>query len=373
MLDSSFRLGSVLGIRIGVHYTWFIIFALLTYSLYAVFAYQHEQWQSSVALGTAVVTSLLFFASILLHELGHSVVALYRGIRVRAITLFIFGGMAQTEKDAESAATEFWIAIAGPIVSLLLAGMFYVLALLTGQPGAPATEACTWLARINLMVALFNLLPGFPLDGGRVFRAIVWWVSGNARKGMQWALWSGRVVAYGLIGYGLFVILYHGYVINGMWIALIGWFLLNLTQAHGREYTLGRVLNNVTVLHMMRRDVPRVAATTPILEWVDDYVLTHGLRAYLVDDEGRAVGLVTLSDASRIERAEWGKVSVRKVMTPYERLHMVSPDANLAQVMRLMYEYSLNQVPVNRNGDIVGWIDRDYLLRVLQLHSETGR
>ena len=156
MLESSFRLGTLFGIRIGVHYTWFIIFALLSYSLYGLFSFQHEDWTTNVALSAAVLSALLFFVSIVLHELGHSIVAIRRGIRVRAITLFIFGGMAQTEKDSDSAGTEFWIAIAGPIVSFVLAGLFYALSVIAEGINEPLEESFAWLARINLMVALFN-------------------------------------------------------------------------------------------------------------------------------------------------------------------------------------------------------------------------
>ena len=195
MLQSSLRLGTVAGIRIGVHYTWFIIFFLISFSLYTFFRQQHDDWSANLALATAVITSLLFFASIILHELGHSIVAIARGIRVASITLFIFGGVAQTEKDSDSAATEFWVAIAGPLVSFFLAGMFYVLGILFGSYSEAVAESLAWLASINLMVAIFNLIPGFPLDGGRVFRAVIWGLSGNATKGMNWAVISGRVAA----------------------------------------------------------------------------------------------------------------------------------------------------------------------------------
>lgn len=373
MLQSSVRLGTIAGIRIGLHYTWFIIFVLMSYSLYLWFMEIHPDWSGRVAVATAVVTSLLFFASILLHELGHSIVAIGRGIRVHSITLFIFGGLAQTEKDADSAATEFWIAIAGPLVSLFLAAVFYFLKLLLGPHSEAVGEATSWLASINLAVTLFNLVPGFPLDGGRVFRALVWGITSNAVKGMNWAVMSGRIVAYSLMAFGLFVMLYTGLLLNGLWMLGIGWFLLTAAELSGQAYTLSRIICGVVAREVMQRDVPWVEGSLSITDWIDAHVLTTGRRGFLVRQDQRVIGLVTLSDCKRLPRTHWPTTPVREVMTPFERLHTVRPEASVDTVLRLMQTYSLNQVPVTEGGDIVGWIDRERLLNILRLHGETGR
>ncbi len=371
MFQSSFRLGTVLGIRIGVHYTWLIIFVLLTSSLYAVFVEVHPQWSTRVALTTSVITSLLFFLSIILHELGHSIVAIYRGIRVRAITLFIFGGMAQTEKEPDSPSTEFWVAIAGPIVSFILAALFYGLHDFFSNVNEAAAESFKWLASINFMVAVFNLIPGFPLDGGRVFRAFVWGVTRDATKGMRWAVTSGRVVAYMLMILGVLTILQTGQILSGLWTLGIGWFLLAAAEASGQSFTINRILSRIMASQVMDRDVPFVEGTVPVSEWIDYRVLPAGQRAFLVKQDQRIVGLVTMSDCKKLPKQQWSTTSVSEIMTPVDHLHTVTPDTNLAEVLRNMSIHSFNQVPVVDAGHVIGWIDRHRILKVLELHTKS--
>lgn len=373
MLESSFRLGSIAGIRIGVHYTWFIIFFLLSSSLLALFTDSHPEWSTLTSLLTAVITTLLFFASIILHELGHSLVAIARGIRVQSITLFIFGGVAQSEKESNTAATEFWVAIAGPAVSFALAGLFYLLKLWWGSYSDIAAESLDWLMTINLVVAIFNLIPGFPLDGGRVFRALVWMITGNAMKGMQWAVLGGRLFAYGLMFMGLLTVLQTGLLINGIWLVGIGWFLLSAAEASGRAYVTDQLVGGLTVGDIMRKDVPVVAAGLSVLDWVDEHVLLTSQRAYLVKQGDRIIGLVTLSDAIKLPRKQWGDTPVQEVMTALERLYTVNPSSGIKEVLMLMRNHALNQVPVVDGGHIVGWVDREHLLKILQLHGEAGR
>jgi len=373
MLESSFRLGSVAGIRIGVHYTWFIIFFLLSSSLFALFSHDHPEWGVTTSMITAMVTTLLFFASIILHELGHSLVAMARGIRVRAITLFIFGGVALTEKEAESAATEFWIAIAGPLVSFSLAALFYLLKLWLGSFSSTAAESLDWLATINLVVAIFNLVPGFPLDGGRVFRAIVWWLTGNASLGMQWAVLGGKLVAYGLMFYGMLTVMFTGLLINGLWLIGIGWFLFNAAEASGRSFITERLLGDVSIGDIMQTDPPGVEAGVMILDWVDQYVLRTGQRAFVVTQDSSVIGLVTLTDTGKLPRQHWASRPVHEIMTPLPQLHTVRPDSAVNEVIRYMNQHAINQVPVIDSGQVVGWVDRQQLLKIMQLHSETGR
>ena len=369
MVNYSFKLATVAGIRIGIHYTWFIIFALITLSLSASVAADYPALTYTQSIAWAVITALLFFASIVLHELGHSLVAIARGVPVRSITLFIFGGVAQTERDADSAATEFLIAIAGPLVSLTLAAVFHLLSGLLKPVYAPAATASDWLSFINLTVALFNLLPGFPLDGGRVFRALVWGVTHNAAKGMRWAVVGGKLVAFGFILFGLLLALY-GQLVNGLWLAAIGWFLLNAAESSGRNFALERLLQGVRVGEVMRHGVPQVSGGMTVAQWVDDYVLATGQRAFLVVDDGQTVGLVTLSDSRKLPRDRWPSTPVRAVMTPQRQLHQVQPSTGVAEALRIMERHSVHQVPVAQDGVIVGWIDRDNLLRIIRLRAE---
>ncbi|KPK49884.1 MAG: hypothetical protein AMS22_13000 [Thiotrichales bacterium SG8_50] len=369
MFENSFRLGSVAGIRIGVHYTWFVIFLLLSSLLYNSFSYQHPEWDKTIALLTAVITTLVFFASIVLHELGHSLVAIKRGISVRSITLFIFGGVAQTEKESESAQTEFLVAIAGPLVSFGLAALFFLLAVWLSPVSEVAGEAFEWLATINLMVAIFNMAPGFPLDGGRVFRALVWGFTGDAAKGMRWAVFAGKAVAYLLMGMGILAAIQTN-LLNGIWLFGIGWFLLVSAQASGQSFTINRVFQRTHAGDLMERDVPVVASTVSIADWVEDYVFAKGTRAFLVAEQGDIVGLITLSDCNKIPRERWQDTAVKMVMTPIASLHSVGIDTDITAVLQLMAAHSLNQVPVIDDSAIVGWIDRDRLIKILKVHTE---
>lgn len=376
MLESSVTVGRVAGIRIGIHYTWVVIFALLLFSLSFVFGEQNPQWGQTEVIGAAFAATILFFISIILHELGHSLVAIARGIPVQSITLFIFGGVAQSEEEAENARDEFAIAIAGPLVSFALAALFYMLSLPAQAVSELAATALAWLATINLVVGIFNLVPGFPLDGGRVLRALVWGGTGDPVKGMRWAVTSGRIVAFGLMLLGVAVAFGTGLFINGFWLVAIGWFLLSAAEASGTQFTLTRLLRGVSVEQLMQYDVPQVSADMSLADWMDQRVLTSGQRAYLVTegiDGERVAGLVTLSDSKKVPRERWAATPVRAAMTPRAQLRTVKSDAPALEVLRTLERDALNQVPVTDAGEVVGWIDRDQFMRILRRHVEAGR
>ena len=372
MFGSTFRLGSVAGIRIGVHYTWFVILFLLISTLYASFRVNQPDWSQTIALVTAIVTALLFFGSIVLHELGHSIVALKRGIRVSSITLFIFGGVARTEKDADSAQTEFWVAIAGPAVSVALSAVFYLLSQSLGSAFPVVAVAMDWLAMINLMVAIFNMVPGFPLDGGRVFRAIVWGVTGDATKGMTWAVTAGKLFAYLLMGLGFMMVIQTRMFINGIWLIGIGWFLLMSAQASGQAFTANRISKKIVAGDLMETDIPVVPDTLMLSEWLEDYVLQRGQRAFLVVEGNTVVGLITPVDCNKIAQSRRRSTPVSEVMTPFANLKTVDVSTDIMQVMQLMAAHSFNQVPVTDGGNVIGWIDRDRLIKILHLHQQAG-
>ena len=373
MLESSFRIATVAGIRIGVHYTWFIVFFLLSSALASFFRESHPEWSGSAVMLTALLTTLMYFVSIVLHELGHSLVAIARGVQVRAITLFIFGGIAKTEKDSETAATEFYIAIAGPLVSFVLAGLFYLMKIIAASYNAIATEAFSWLATINLVLAVFNMIPGFPLDGGRVFRALIWKITGDAVRGMQWAVMGGKIVAYGLMFSGALVGLQPGMLLNGIWLMGIGWFLFAAAEGSKRAYFTQRLAAHVPVGDVMLKNVPEVNAEMNILSWVDEKMLLTGQRSALVTENGQIVGLLTLNDVIKCPREQWPSTPARHVMTPLEQLHIAKPSNTILEALQIMSEHGINQVPIIDKGVIVGWVDREHLLRILQLHTATGR
>lgn len=372
MLESSFQIARVAGIRIGVHYTWLIIFFLINSSLYFVFRAENHHWNQFAIIITSLVTSLLFFTSIVLHELGHSLVALRNGIKVHSITLFIFGGVAQTEREADRPMVEFKVAIAGPLVSLALAGLFWVLRdILGAREHDPVYVGFDWLASINLVVAIFNLVPGFPLDGGRVFRAIVWALTGDERKGMKWAVAGGRLVAYGLMLWGLLVSIQTRNLLSGFWLIGIGWFLLSAAEASGRAFTQGRVLKRLDLDALVQRDVPRVPGELSVQDWVAGYVLPKLQRVALVEQDGRIVGLVTLSDSGKLPEPDWSSAHVADIMTPIDKIKSVSVDSSLEDILVTMQNNGINQVPVVENGVITGWVDRESLLRALRIYTES--
>lgn len=368
MFRSVLSLGHIQGIRIEVHASWLIIFALLMVTMTTGLRNEYASWTFSQALLTALLTSVTFFASIVAHELGHSLVAIRRGVPVNAITLFIFGGVAQLDKDSESAVDEFWIAIAGPVVSFVLALGFALLSAMAVSE--PWVVGLGWLAVINLMVAVFNLIPGFPLDGGRVFRALVWKVTGDAAKGNRAAVAGGRMVAYGLFALGLWRLLVEGNAIGGLWIMLLAWFLLNLAEGHGQTFNLQKQLSGIRARELADPRAPSVASSTTIDEWVHTRVLPEGQRAYIVADGDRALGLVSLSDTSETDRQHWPECRVVELMTPIEEVVRVTPETEAAEVLATMTEHSLNQLPVMEGEQVVGWIDRERLLKTVNLHME---
>ncbi|WP_104204030.1 site-2 protease family protein [Billgrantia saliphila] len=374
MFKSVLVIGHFRGIRLEVHISWLIIFVLLLSTMSSGFQRQHPDWTMTTAVLTALVTSLLFFASIVAHELGHSLVAIRRGVPVNAITLFIFGGVAQMTRDPDKANDEFWIAIAGPAVSLILAAAFGLLAALNGEGPAPVPVALGWLATINLAIAIFNMIPGFPLDGGRVLRAAVWKATGDLRKGNAAAYASGRLVAYGLFGLALWNMLLAGNLAGGLWIMLIAWFLLNMTQAQENQFLLRDRLSGVRAQDLADTDVPLVNARSAVETWLQRDVLPSGRRAFLVGDAAdRIEGLVSLSDTRKVPQAQWADTTVGEIMTPAERLHHVAPHARVDEVMQLVNQHNLNQVPVMEGGRVSGWIDRQRLLRTIEIHLQVKR
>ncbi len=370
MFKSVLLLGHFRGIPIQVHVSWLIIFALLMVTMTTGFQQQYEHWPFMTAVTTALLTSLMFFASIVAHELGHSLVAIRRGVPVGSITLFIFGGVAEMTSDSRRAVDEFWIAIAGPLVSVALAVIFSVLSAIAGAWHEPVAVGLGWLAAINFLVALFNMIPGFPLDGGRVFRALVWKVTGDQGKGTRAAVTGGRIVAYGLFAFGLWQILVLGSLLGGFWMILIGWFLLIMAEGHGRNYDLRERLSGVKARDIADRDVPLVRPETRIQDWVNHQVLPHGYRSCMVGDGRRFLGLISLSDARRISDEYWASARVTEVMTPIEYLTTVTMETPAEKVLELMSQHNLNQLPVTEGDRIVAWIDRHKLLRILQLHME---
>jgi Zn-dependent protease/predicted transcriptional regulator len=371
---SNIKLGKIHGIEIGLHYSWFIIAALIVFSLGEHFRQVNPNWSASQIWITALLTAVLFFVSLLLHELSHSLVAQARGLKVKEITLFALGGVSQIEGGATDAKTEFWVAIAGPIASLIIG--FGCLAIAYGlgwrRPAEPRTEVTAvlvWLGYINVALAVFNMIPGFPLDGGRVLRSIVWAITKNADKSTRIAARIGQVVAALFIFDGIWQF-FSGAGFGGLWIAFIGWFLMDAAKASYGQSEITAAFQGVRVSQVMSRDCVTVNRGMSLQEFVDTYLLTTGQRCYAVEEHGHLVGLITPRDVGAIPREVWDKTTVRDAMRPLEKLHIITPDTPVLDALKLMAGNDVNQLPVVANGILQGVVSRSQLMQLLQTRSE---
>ncbi|HYH11225.1 MAG TPA: site-2 protease family protein [Thermomicrobiales bacterium] len=368
-MTASWRLLKIRGIEIGLHWSMTIVFALLTISLAtSYFPATSPDLPDAAAWAIAIVSSVLFFASILFHELGHSFVAQRYGIPVKNITLFIFGGVAQLSARAKSADVELRVAAAGPAVSLALSAIFGLIWLVARNVDYIAAPAL-WLATLNLMLTLFNLLPGFPLDGGRILRALVWKRTGSERRASQVAMVSGQILAFGLMGLGA-LLLFSGNVANGIWLIFIGWFLQNAAMAETTSSGVEEVLRDATVEQAMGPEETRVQGRLMLRQLIDDYVLPTGERHFIVVDGDTSKGIVTLRDVTRVEKERWDWTPVRDVMKPWSQLTCVSPRTALLEALKQMDDRQVRQLPVMENGEAVGLLTREEVLHYIRLRME---
>jgi Zn-dependent protease len=370
-MESSIKLGRVLGIPFGVHISWFLIFALVTWSLAAGYFPGEYPGLGGVAYALmGAATSLLFFGSVLLHELAHSVVARREGIPVRSINLFIFGGVAQITREPKTAGSEFRITIVGPLTSLALA-VFFLIAFQLDRSVSYLAAPSIWLARINLTLAVFNMIPGFPLDGGRILRAVVWKVTGDFQIATKIATGAGQIIAFAFMAVGA-VSLFGGDFFNGLWLIFIGWFLQNAAASTAAQTGLEQRLSGVTVEQAMTRDCECVAGHTRLDEIVNQQVLATGQRCFFVADGGRLRGMLTLRDVARVGRDRWGDVTAEQSMVPLDKLVQVTPKTPLISAMQTMDEANVAQVPVVENEQIVGLLSRENVLHAIRVRTELG-
>jgi Zn-dependent protease/CBS domain-containing protein len=373
-MQPQIRLGRIFGIEIGLHYSWLIIAVLMATSLAGHFGTKHPDWESAVIWTTAIMTALLFFASIILHEFSHAAVARLRGLPVRSITLFALGGVAQIGKEAADAKTEFWMGIAGPITSALIGLVCLATAWSIGwtfavEPATPLLAMLVWLGYINIGLAIFNMIPGFPMDGGRVLRAIIWWTTGNADRATRLAAGTGQVIALGFIVFGVLQF-FGGAGIGGLWMVFIGWFLLSAAQATSAQVALTETFRGVKVADLMARDSTTVDGNTNLQTFVHEFLLRSGRRCFLIAEKGRFVGLITLNEAKAIPQARWPFTTVYDVMVPLERLRTVTPEAPVTEALEIIGRENIHQLPVVSNGRLEGMISRDQIMNQLLTRAE---
>jgi Zn-dependent protease len=370
-MTANIQLGRIWGIPIGLHISWFLIFALVTWSLATgYFPGEYPDLSPPAYWLLAALTSVLFFGSVLFHELAHSIIALRHGIPVRNISLFIFGGVAQISEEPKTAGAEFRIAIAGPASSLLLAAFFGML-YLVDQPVPYLAAPSLWLMRINFSLAVFNLIPGFPLDGGRVLRAAVWSLTRDYHRGTQVAAMAGQVIAFGFIGVGLLVVL-SGNFFNGIWLVFIGWFLQNAAASSYAQSNLQHSLRGVKVAQIMSHECVQVPADMSIHDLVEERVLAGGQRCFFVAENGQLLGMLSLRDFNQVPRDEWGHVKAEQAMVPLARVARVRSDTELMTALKTMDDAQVNQVPVMQGNQIEGMLSREQILRYVRTRAELG-
>ncbi len=372
-MSGSIRLGKIFGIPVDIHYTWFIIFVLVTLTLSTQYFPRRYEWPTMCYWTMGVITSLLFFASVLLHELAHSLISRLQGIPVHRITLFLFGGVASITREAATPLGEFLMALAGPATSMVIAVFFGSLWLLTRYilRSGPLAAITGYLGLINLSLALFNLIPGFPLDGGRLLRSFLWGVTGDYRRSTQIAIGFGRSIAMLFIIGGVAWAI-TGHWLDGIWLAFIGWFLENAASQSYRSLITREALRGVQVGELMSRECPLVPPSVSLNELVNDYILPQSRRCFFVHDGTRMQGMVTLHHLKQVPKSRWDDVLVSEVATPFEEVTKVSASEDALKALELMDEKDVNQMPVVENGEVVGMIRRDNLLHFIRTRLELG-
>jgi Zn-dependent protease/predicted transcriptional regulator len=377
-MRTDIKLGRVFGIEIGLHYSWFLIAFLIVLSVAGEFSAAHKDWGQLLIWSLSVLTALLFFVSLLVHELAHSLVAKSRNLPVRSITLFALGGVSQIEKNPSDAQTEFWMAIVGPITSCLIGGVCLGLARLCGwAAGAsgttPVVAMIVWLGYINFGLGIFNLIPGYPLDGGRVLHAAIWWKTGKADQSTRIAARIGEGVGFAFIALGVMQV-FAGAALNGLWIAFIGWFLIQAAAESYREVEVAPFLTGRHVADLMSdlmsNDCPMVDGHLDVQHFVDDEMLRSGKRCFLVEENGVFAGLITPTEIKHVERSHWPSTRLSSIMLPAARLHSVTPETSLKDALELMATNDLNQLPVVANGHLRGTVSRSQVLQLFRTRAE---
>jgi Zn-dependent protease/predicted transcriptional regulator len=368
---SQIKLGQIGGIEIGLHYSWFVIALLIAFSLAAHFRSVNPAWNVAWVWAAALFTSVLFFGTLLLHELAHSLVAISRGLRVRAITLFALGGVSQIESEAPDAKTEFWIAIVGPLTSLLIGIICLGLAAALGwtpgrEPRTPVPAILIWLGYINIGLAAFNMIPGYPLDGGRVLRAVAWWITHSMERATRIAATNGQVVAFLFILYGIYRF-FVGASYSGLWIAFIGWFLLDAARSTYTQVGILSGLRGHRVGDFMERDCASVPAYLSVSDFVDGYLLHSANRCFIAMQDSNPVGVVTAGDVKKVARDRWTQSSLQSIMRPLKQMPTVPPDFPVMQALELMSRAQVNELAVVSSGKLEGIFSRNQIARFLQI------
>jgi Zn-dependent protease/predicted transcriptional regulator len=377
MFRGGIPIGRAFGISLRLHYSWFLIFVLVTWALAAAyFPIYYPNWSLTLKIAAGVITSFLFFASVLVHELMHSIVAVREGIKIQAITLFFLGGVSQMSGEPKTAGDEFRMAAAGPFSSLILGGVFlgifYALSGVDSLAVQFVAAISKYLGIINILLGVFNLIPGFPLDGGRVLRSLIWWRSRNLQRATKIASNIGRIIGFLFIFGGIWLA-FIGNFFNGLWLVLIGWFLETAASGSYRQVMLQDMLKGHKASEVMSQDCVVVPPDITVERLVNEHILSSGRRCFPVVSGGHTEGLVTLSNVRSIPRDAWKTTLVREAMTPLNQVKSVSPNEDLANILQILSENDINQVPVVWENKVVGIVARDNLINFINTRNELQR
>lgn len=370
-MKHSWKIAQIAGIDIRVDSSWLVIFLLFTFSL-SVYYFPQSFSLSSKAFYWLLgfMTSILVFASVLFHELAHSIMAIKQGEKVEDITLFILGGVARISEEPETPQKEFSMALVGPLSSFLLALIFILLAIILRTVSRPLQVAAAYLAYVNAIVGGFNLLPGFPMDGGRVLRAIVWKATGDLRKATRAASLVGQFISFFLIFFG--ILRFFRGDLSGLWLVLVGWFLHNASVQGYSQVLLKQSLEGLKARDLMSDAFFFVEPDLTVETLVQEYILKKRERVFLVVSGEKLLGIICLEDIKKFPREKWPELKAQDIMTPADRIISVDPESTGAQVLQHLAEAEINQVPVLENGRVVGIICRNDLLKIMQLRAELG-
>ncbi len=389
MLGNGFSVGKLFGIEIRIDWSWVLILLLVTWDLAIELPSLNSTWSTGFTWLLAFIGALLFFGSVLVHELAHSLVSKAKGLNVSNITLFLFGGVSNIQQEPPSALVEFEITIVGPLTSIALGVIFYLIARvsysqithpMTGLAGvSPLTAISVWLGYINIILGIFNLIPAFPMDGGRVLRSIIWAATHNLRVATRWASRTGQGIGWLFIVGGLFLI-FGGSIpffgtgfVGGVWLAFIGWFLHSAAQASYQQLVVHDILQGVPVRALMRVDMPRVQADTSIATLVHNWMMQTDEHAFVVMRNGEFVGMVALDDVRKVPRREWEQMDVEEIMTPRDQLLVTTSDEDADKAFEKLATRQVNQLPVVDNGELVGLFRARDVMHWLQLQKESTR
>jgi Zn-dependent protease len=392
-MRSGFRIGKIFGINIRIDWSWLLIFILVTWNMSTVFGEIHSDWSPLLQWGLALLAALLFFGSVLAHELAHSLISQAQGTPVQGITLFLFGGVSNIQREPETPKSEFVMAILGPVTSLVIGFLLLLIAGVGIDPNAlqramedpsaspmgqmgPVTTVLLWLGSVNMILGIFNLIPGFPLDGGRVLRSILWSITDDLRRATRWASWIGQGIGWLMITGGIAAVFgvqlpfFGSGFVNGLWLAFIGWFLTNAASRSYQKVVVNDILEGIPVERMARTNPPTVKPDVCIDSLVDEHIMQSDDQSFPVLEGEQLVGLITLEDVRSVSRDAWGTTSVRDVMTPADELTTVEADEDASVALQQLSGLDVRQLPVLRDGKLVGLLRRRDVIKWLQLHSE---